>query len=261
MSGRRSASTLVGELLVTFGLVVLLFAVYELWVTGWETDREQQRATRDLQSTWSEPRSVPSVPAVGQPFTRLYIPRFGPDYGFTVLEGVSLRVLAKGPGHYPGSALPGDPGNFAVAGHRIGRGAPFNDLDELQACDAIIVETRDEFMVYRVLPMSNQVATWSTQASGDQRCHNVPVLGGPYESVAGIRIVAPTQVDAVNPVPYRTRDAVAQSQQDRLLTLTTCNPEFDNTQRLIVHAILTDRAKKTDGLSYAGLLKQLEKTL
>ncbi|WP_273409124.1 sortase domain-bontaining protein [Corynebacterium ureicelerivorans] len=60
---------------------------------------------------------------------------------------------AHWPGHYPVTQLPGQDGNFAVAGHRVGKGAPFNDLGALEACDAVVVETKQEWVTYRVLPM------------------------------------------------------------------------------------------------------------
>ncbi len=62
---------------------------------------------------------------------------------FTIVEGTEpRRQLEKGPGHYRGTALPGQVGNFAVAGHRVGKGEPFLNLDQLRAGDAVIVETK-----------------------------------------------------------------------------------------------------------------------
>ena len=40
--------------------------------------------------------------------------------------------LVEGPGHYVDSAMPGEQGNFALAGHRVGKGSPFLDLDQLR---------------------------------------------------------------------------------------------------------------------------------
>jgi len=54
---------------------------------------------------------------------------------------VALPDLKKGPGHYPGTPLPGQEGNAAIAGHRTTYGAPFHRLDELEPGDEITVTT------------------------------------------------------------------------------------------------------------------------
>jgi sortase A len=55
---------------------------------------------------------------------------------------VSTSQLRQGPGHYPGTPSPGQPGNAGIAGHRTTYGAPFYRLNELQPGDAIVVTTR-----------------------------------------------------------------------------------------------------------------------
>jgi len=67
-----------------------------------------------------------------------------------VLEGTDRSVLAKGPGHFPGTPLPGEAGNVAIAGHRTMHGHPFHDLDLLEPGDAIYTGTNDHISVYRV---------------------------------------------------------------------------------------------------------------
>ena len=73
------------------------------------------------------------------------------DYHFTIVEGTNDADLEKGPGHYVGTALPGQVGNFAVAGHRVGKGEPFLNLDQLQPGDAVVIETVTNWYVYTVL--------------------------------------------------------------------------------------------------------------
>ncbi|MBN1629403.1 MAG: class E sortase [Thermoleophilia bacterium] len=68
-----------------------------------------------------------------------------------VLEGTSLSVLAKGPGHFPETPLPGESGNAAIAGHRTMYGHPFHDIDQLQPGDEILTGTTDRKAVYRVV--------------------------------------------------------------------------------------------------------------
>jgi sortase A len=82
----------------------------------------------------------------------LRIPRLGDwnDRPPVVVEGVSTSDLKKGPGHIPGTALPGELGNVVLSGHRTTYGAPFERFDELRPGDAVVVETRDTWFTYTV---------------------------------------------------------------------------------------------------------------
>ncbi|WP_307871008.1 class E sortase [Micromonospora sp. C51] len=208
-----------GELLITFGLVVLLFAGYEIWGKSAIVDAHQGELSEQLAQAWApEPVTDPTVsasaspsakpkPAVqGTPIAGLYIPKF--DKEWIVVEGVGQQDIRYAPGHYPDSAMPGQVGNFSVAGHR--NRATFWRLDELREGDPILVEGRNEWYVYQVT-----------------------------ESL----IVKPTQVEVVAPVPGRPGEKPTK----RMLTLTTCNPKFDNYQRLIIHAELTRTQPKAEG--------------
>src|SRR5699024_1443577 len=137
----RSVRTM-GELFITLGIVTLLFVVYELYITNIFSAAKQAQADESLSDRWQqqdEQRGLHVDPVDGEAFARIYIPSFGADYNFTIQEGVGADALEVGPGHYENSALPGDPGNFAVAGHRVGKGAPFNDLDLLDSCDPVVI--------------------------------------------------------------------------------------------------------------------------
>ncbi|WP_441338444.1 class E sortase [Micromonospora sp. NBS 11-29] len=204
-----------GELLITFGMVVLLFAGYEIWGKSVIVDAHQNTLSGQLAQDWAAdptvaPTTGPSVkpkpPAEGKPVAGLYIPKL--DKRWVVVEGVSPDDIRYAPGHYPESALPGEVGNFSVAGHRIR--STFWRLDELTSDDAIVVETRTDWLVYRV-----------------------------YQQ----RIVKPSQVEVVAPVPGKP----GKKATEKLLTLTTCNPKFDNYQRLIVHARLDHAQAKSAG--------------
>jgi LPXTG-site transpeptidase (sortase) family protein len=74
--------------------------------------------------------------AVGAPVARLQIPRIRLDE--VVVEGVGDDELNAGPGHLPGSALPGMPGNAVISAHRDRH---FSHLDALQLGDTIRTET------------------------------------------------------------------------------------------------------------------------
>jgi sortase (surface protein transpeptidase) len=252
----RTAVRTIGEILITAGMVVLLFVVYELYVTNIFSAQKQANATSSLNKEWDT--IVPAGPqrtahydvSDGQGFAKLYIPSLGRDFHFTVVEGVTQPDLAIGPGHYPGTALPGEPGNMAIAGHRVGQGAPFNDLGLVQSCDAIVIETKTDWFVYRMLPMTGEVATWGTgkgkaaQCSGPNGEGKVAPLTGAYAKTVGQEIVLPTQSDVVAAVPHYPAATMSAGQQISLLTLTTCNPKFSAAQRMIIHAVLVKDWKK-----------------
>jgi sortase (surface protein transpeptidase) len=228
----------IGQTLVTLGLVVLLFVVYEVWVTDLLTAQRQGELSDELQGGWDDPTvgdpggtPAPIDVALGEPFAVLHIPRLGEDWSRVVVEGTGGEQLAQGPGHYVGTAMPGEQGNVALAGHRVGRGSPFLDLDRMRPGDPIVVETADWWFVYRVL---GDVAT------GD--------LDADPSGIPGMQIVRPSEVDVIAPTPDGAADAAATG---AYLTLTTCHPKYSARQRLIVHAVLeggpVSRAQSPDG--------------
>ncbi|MEY7971673.1 class E sortase [Saccharomonospora xinjiangensis] len=256
----RVAVRAFGEILITLGVVVLLFVVYELWVTNLMSSELQREASADLDQRWSQQREMHTDPMTGEAFARIYIPSFGADWNFTVQQGVDAATLEVGPGHYKESAMPGEPGNFAVAGHRVGKGAPFNDLDLLGSCDAVVIETVESFFVYRVLPMSDETQGWAQGKGKDPRCAGVRPLveiDPAYGETVGRRIVLPTRGDAVAPVPYQPDSTLAEAAQVELLTLTTCHPRFSDRERMIIHGVLTNVYEKKSGASYEQLLKEI----
>lgn len=240
----------VAELLVTVGVLLLLFAFYESFWTNIASGRMQDEAQSRLEVQWQEegwtnPRSQ-EEPVLGDAFARLYIPTFGADYQFAVLEGVDEETLLAGPGRYPDTQLPGEAGNFAVAGHRVGKGAPFNDLGALHACDAIVVETRSSWVTYRVLPMG--LAAEERRGEGAaclQEALNERVAAGDYAAVQGRHITLPNDVEVLNPLPGDASMEVAEGAEG-LITLTTCHPQFSNAERMVIHAVRTEVLPKTE---------------
>lgn len=67
-----------------------------------------------------------------------------------LLEGVSLTVLDNGPGHWPGTAMPGHVGNVVIGGHRTSHDRPFRNIDQLVVGDEMILTTSEGRFVYRV---------------------------------------------------------------------------------------------------------------
>jgi sortase A len=90
----------------------------------------------------------PPPPDDGEAVARIVIPAI--DVDKIVVEGTSRSDLRTGPGHYPGTPMPGQPGNAAIAGHRTTYGAPFNRVDELQPGDEILVTTLQGSFTYEV---------------------------------------------------------------------------------------------------------------
>ena len=217
------AAALLGELLITAGVVVGLFAVYTLFWTGVETGRAQQDLEAEFEAVRSPAgttaksptRSLPRGPrdegVVGDVYARLAIPRFGEHWVWYVVEGVDEDDLARGPGHYPGSAEPGEIGNFAVAGHRATYGEPFAALDQLREGDAVLVERGGQTFRYRV-----------TES----------FLTHPED--AGVLLPVPGDAGAV---PGRA-----------IITLTTCHPRWGSAHRLIVHGELVATENDAGGV-------------
>jgi sortase A len=85
---------------------------------------------------------------LGAPVATLSIPRL--HFDETVHQGVAASVLALGPGHYPSTSLPGQPGTTAFAGHRVTHTHPFLNINLLRRGDVITVSTRWGRFRYRV---------------------------------------------------------------------------------------------------------------
>ncbi|MFH7597109.1 class E sortase [Streptomyces racemochromogenes] len=217
----RSLVRVFSELCLTAGTLIVLFVAYVLLWTGVRADRAMDGERAGLRDRWAAapaaapapaPPSSPSAPSAdtapqpypaGRAFAEMYVPRFGADWSKPVLEGTGTDLLKKGLGHYTGTARPGGEGNFAVAGHRRTYGDPLKDLDELRPGDTVIV--RDAANRY----------TYTVRA-------------------APLRVL-PTETGVVDPVPRRSPFAGP----GRYLTLTTCDPEWGHSHRLIVWAELT----------------------
>jgi sortase A len=150
-----------GRTLISAGVLILLFVAYQLWGTGIAEARSQQSLKSDFTELLREvapPASPgttattapvgPPPPPTGEAIAILRIPGLGVEKA--VVQGVSTGDLKKGPGHYPETPMPGQPGNSAIAGHRTTYGAPFFELDKLQAGDPIFVTTAQGSFRYEV---------------------------------------------------------------------------------------------------------------
>jgi sortase A len=197
MDIRRAVGGL-GRALIVSGVLILLFVAYQLWGTGLAEDRSQDRLTKQFNQVLAAPltdQGQAPPPPEGEAVALIKIPKIGLEKA--VVQGVGLHELKKGPGHYPTTPMPGQPGNVAVAGHRTTYGAPFFRLDEMQGGDPILMTTRQGAFRYEVTER---------------------------------KIVTPNQTEVLDP------------SDDNRLTLTTCNPRFSASQRLVVVAALKDNA-------------------
>jgi sortase A len=140
-----------GHTLIAAGVLILLFVAYELWGTGIAEARSQKNLKQDFAQKAGRgvnPNDVPPPTPEGEAIAIIKIPRLGVEKA--VVEGVGVDDLKKGPGHYPGTPEPGQPGNAAIAGHRTTYGAPFFRMDELKPSDPIFVTTRQGRFRYEV---------------------------------------------------------------------------------------------------------------
>ncbi len=148
-----------GRALIIAGVVVLLFVVYQLWGTGLREAQAQSELTDSFTETLAAapaapaapvegPADVPLPPPEGEAVAIIRIPKL--DVEKAVVEGVGVDDLQKGPGHYPQTPMPGQPGNASIAGHRTTYGAPFYDLDQLEVGDEILVRTLQGEFRYEV---------------------------------------------------------------------------------------------------------------
>lgn len=163
----------IGRTLIAAGTLILLFVAYQLWGTNLQAAQAQDalksefaqtlRTTPSPTTTTSTttpgtpPTTAPLLPVVtapanlplpayGDPIATIEIPKIGVKN--TVVSGVGLDQLKRGPGHYPETPLPGQKGNSAIAGHRTTYGAPFHNVDKLVAGDEIIVQTMQGTFTY-----------------------------------------------------------------------------------------------------------------
>lgn len=227
---------MVGEILITIGVILGLFVVWQLFYTDVQSGRTQAAAldtldfpetTRVVTTDGGAATAEPDAPDVvelipedlkvyspdGAPvlgsqreattFGALHVPRWGYDYVKPISEGTErARVLDPlGIGHYSDTAMPGEVGNFAIAGHRTTYGKPFTDIQDLEEGDALVVQTDDAWYVYRV---------------------------------TGSEIVNPGYMAAIAPTPDQPGVAPTAAS----ITLTSCHPRYSAAQRYIVHGEL-----------------------
>ncbi|MFI6640468.1 class E sortase [Streptomyces sp. NPDC050504] len=229
----RTVVRVFSELCLTVGTVIVLFVVYVLFWTGVRADSATAGQLDRLREQWAksapaskapDPKApdskTPATPAPeepapayreGEPFAVMYVPRFGEDWDWPVLEGTATGTLKKGLGHYRATARLGEHGNFSVAGHRRTYGDPFKDFPKLRPGDPVYVRDGTTWFTYRI-------------------------VNRPHRTV-------PSDIGVVDPVPRGS----GFDGPGRYLTLTTCDPEWGSSHRLIAWAHLDGEKPVAEG--------------
>ncbi|MCY1652514.1 class E sortase [Streptomyces sp. NPDC012617] len=210
------ASRVVGEVFITFGVLMLLFVTYQLWWTNVRADQIAGRETNKIQDDWASGERSPGVFEPGKGFAIMHIPKL--DVVAPIAEGIDKeKVLDRGMiGHYGEgklkTAMPSaEQGNFAVAGHRNTHGEPFRYINKLKPGDPIVVETQDAYYTYEMTSILPQTS--------------------------------PSNVAVIDEVPPGS----GFTGPGRYITLTTCTPEFTSTYRMIVWGKMVDERPRSKG--------------
>lgn len=236
---RTLGSTLLGgfgEILLTLGVLGLLFVVWELWWTGIEAESDRQQSLDDFYANMPEVQpadnddgSTDPDPAdfevcytledgtdIGcAPHMRsqtgpedvmgtLYAPRLGDNWAAPIRHGTGAEQIDRGGvGHYVDTQWPDEPGNFATAGHRNTNRSMLGDQDDFQIGDRVYLVSYDGLYTYEI----------------SER-----------------HVVLPSQTEVLLPVPSQSGAEATTG----TLTFTTCHPLFSNRERLIHHAEIVD---------------------
>ncbi|MFF0079791.1 class E sortase [Streptomyces canus] len=209
-------SRALGEVFITTGVLMLLFVSYQLWWTNVRAHAQADKEASSLQNDWASGKGAPGTFEPGQGFALLHIPKL--DVVVPIAEGVSnKKVLDKGMvGHYSEGALKtampdAKTGNFALAGHRNTHGEPFRYINKLSPGDEIVVETQDDYFVYKM--------------------------------TSTLPVTAPSNTSVIDPIPKGSGFSTA----GRYITLTTCTPEFTSKYRLIVWGKMVEERPRSKG--------------
>ncbi|MFE9766849.1 class E sortase [Streptomyces sp. NPDC005808] len=210
------ASRMIGEVFITTGVLMLLFVTYQLWWSNVRAHQQADSAANNLQQDWATGKGEPGTFEPGQGFAILHIPKL--DVVTPIAEGTSkTKVLDRGMvGHYAEGSLKtampdAKTGNFALAGHRNTHGEPFRYINKLEPGDEIVVETQDDYFVYKMTSI--------------------------------LPVTSPSNTAVIDPVPKGS----GFTEPGRYITLTTCTPEFTSKYRMIVWGKMVEDRPRSEG--------------
>jgi len=202
---RKSAKVMMvlSDALITFAIFAIMYAGYQTVWSNQVSQKNVAQAKAEVELKWVE--APAAEPEIHQGFALAYIPRLqNKVWELPVTKGVEPEDLISGFGYYPENALPGEKGNFGLAGHRSTYGEPLANIDQLQQDDEVIIQTAENWYVYKLIldEIVEPDATWVLD----------PNPGG---------IVNKTGVE-------------------EMITLTTCHPRWGSTERWIWWGVLTE---------------------
>ncbi|MDO5677249.1 MAG: class E sortase [Propionibacteriaceae bacterium] len=211
-------------LLVTLIVAAVGAGGYLAWMVWGTTAFARDRAVEEIaqvRTSWEGPLPTELIqedpegpPIVGDPRMHeanwlLQIPAFSAEW--PIIAGVTETDLNRGVGWYPGTARPGQLGNFALAGNCLTEGEPFRRLLELRQGDEVVVETRTAVFTYQIISAPAELTVDATESW------------------------------VLNPVPGQSDVVPHQA----LVTLTTCEDLFPTQDRAVGFGALTATEKKT----------------
>lgn len=210
------ASRMIGEVFITTGVLMLLFVTYQLWWSNVRAHQQADSAANNLQQDWATGKGNPGTFEPGQGFAILHIPKL--DVVTPIAEGTNKsKVLDRGMvGHYAEGSLKtampdAKTGNFALAGHRNTHGEPFRYINKLEPGDEIVVETQNDYFVYKMTSI--------------------------------LPVTSPSNTAVIDPVPKGS----GFTAPGRYITLTTCTPEFTSKYRMIVWGKMVEDRPRSEG--------------
>jgi len=228
---RATFASVFGELLLTAGVLVMLFVAWQMWIGDIIISAQNNSAGQAVSDEWAnqQPPEPPPVvddgegstwyeppvlehPESGATFAQMHVPRFGSDYNVQVAGGTSRPVTLDNGwiGVYDQSVMPGQVGNFSVAGHRTTWGFPLNRIDKLKLDDAIVIETPEGWYTYRFRTL---------------------------------QYVTPDSVDVLLDVPQVPEVATGE----RYMTLTACSPLYSLAERIVGYSVFEGFQPRSEG--------------
>jgi sortase A len=191
------------DALITFAVFAIMFAGYQTVWSMYVSQSNISEAKAEIELKWTQ--APEAEPEIHKGFALIYIPRLKDKvWELPVTRGVDSEDLMAGLGHYPDNALPGEKGNFAMAGHRATYSEPLANIDQLQQDDEVIVQTATNWYIYKLVldEIVDPDAKW--------------VLD---ENPGGI---------------------VNKTGVEEMITLTTCHPRWGSAERWIWWGVLTE---------------------
>jgi sortase A len=247
---RRRLATVFGWVQFT-GVLLCLFVAWQLWGTGITNAHEQAALNEQFTAHLpagpqkvAAPALIPAnatvpIPAEGNPVARLQIPAIGLDK--IVVEGTAEGDLAKGPGHYVGTAMPGQAGNVSIAGHRTTNGAPFYNLGNLVPGDVIILTT-DTGVQLKYIESQAPVPVAPSDVAvlnsfGDNRL-TLTTCNPKYSAAQRLVAVALLQTPVANPAPDAAQGKTVHRKVDAALAASSAGWHLSSLPEVLLCLLL-----------------------